>query len=81
MVVTFLKHHPRIHIERFPAYAPELNPVEYLWSQTDSALSNGAPENTSALSVKLRKELERIRSSQKLLRGCIHGSGLPLFKL
>lgn len=29
---TFLKKHPRLHVEFLPAYAPELNPVEWLWS-------------------------------------------------
>jgi hypothetical protein len=30
--------HPRIHVEEFPAYAPELNPAEYIWNQTDRGL-------------------------------------------
>src|SRR5437879_10067862 len=27
-----LRRHPRLHIEHFPAYAPELNPDEGVWS-------------------------------------------------
>jgi len=24
--------HPRLHLEEFPAYAPELNPTEQIWN-------------------------------------------------
>ena len=30
-----------LHIERFPSYAPELNPVEYLWKRTLHILCSG----------------------------------------
>ncbi len=30
-VRAFLADHPHVHIERLPAYAPELNPIEGLW--------------------------------------------------
>ena len=33
---------PRLHLERFPAYAPELNPDEGVWSQMDNARPMGA---------------------------------------
>lgn len=77
-VSEFLNKHTRLHTERFPAYAPELNPVEYLWSQADSGLSNGAPDNVLTLVGKLRKTTSKIRSSQRLLRSCIHRSELKL---
>lgn len=32
LVNRWLGRHPRIECEFFPPYAPELNPVEYLWS-------------------------------------------------
>ena len=31
-----LRQHPRLHIEHFPSYAPELNPDEGVWSQINS---------------------------------------------
>jgi transposase len=34
MVQTYLAKHPQIHTERLPAYAPELNPDEQVWTQT-----------------------------------------------
>ncbi|WP_093824243.1 transposase [Spirosoma endophyticum] len=34
MVKAFLKNRSgRIHLERLPAYSPQLNPVELVWSQ------------------------------------------------
>lgn len=30
----------RVHLERLPAYSPELNPVELVWSQLKRALKN-----------------------------------------
>ena len=30
-VAQFCRGHRRLHLERFPAYAPELNPTEYIW--------------------------------------------------
>lgn len=39
-VQALLKRRHRVHCEYFPAYAPELNPAEYVWNQTDSALAN-----------------------------------------
>jgi transposase len=41
VVKTFLKERPgRIHLERLPAYSPELNPVELVWSQLKRSLKN-----------------------------------------
>src|SRR5262249_28227358 len=35
--------HPRLDMHHFSAYAPELNPAEYVWAQADRELANGAP--------------------------------------
>jgi transposase len=44
-VVTLLARHPRLHVERFPAYAPELNPDEWAWSHLKTSLANGRPDD------------------------------------
>lgn len=64
-------------MEYFPAYAPELNPAEYVWNQTDRALSNGAPESLKDLKKMLRNSKRKLRGSQKLLWSCIYASELP----
>jgi transposase len=73
----FLGQHPRLHVHSFPAYAPELNPAEYVWNQADRALANGAPEDVADLHRRLRGTVRRIRGSQTLLWSCIYASDLP----
>lgn len=79
-VQALLRHHQRLHVYPFPAYAPELNPAEFVWTQADGALANGAPENVAALYQDLRRAVRRIRGSQKLLWSCIYASDLPWTK-
>jgi transposase len=76
-VSEFLRQHPRIHVEEFPAYAPELNPAEYIWNQTDRALSNTAPQDVEELQALLSNSVAKISNSQKLLWSCIYASDLP----
>jgi transposase len=76
-VTAYLHQHPRIHVEEFPAYAPELNPAEYIWNQADRALSNTAPEDLQQLQSLLSDSASRIGNSQKLLWSCIYASDLP----
>ena len=76
-VQHFVRQHPRLHLYYFPAYAPELNPAEYVWNQADRALANGAPENVAELHHRLRCAVRRIRGSQTLLWSCIYASDLP----
>ena len=64
-------------MEYFPAYAPELNPAEYVWNQTDRALSNSAPEGLKDLKKMLRNSKRKLRGSQKLLWSRIYASDLP----
>ncbi len=76
-VKQFLLRHPRLHMEYFPAYAPELNPAEYVWNQTDRALSNSAPPSLKDLKKMLRNSKRKLSGSQKLLWSCIYASELP----
>ena len=76
-VKALIRRPPRLHSEFLPAYAPELNPAEYIWNQTDSALANSAPRSTEQLDRRLRRIGCRLRSSQKLLQACFRASELP----
>lgn len=69
--------HPRLHVEEFPAYAPDLNPAEYVWPQADRALANSAPMDVVQLNGMLRYTVRRLRHSQGLLWACIYASDLP----
>ena len=68
---------PRLHLEFFPAYAPELNPDEGVWNHLKRALSNGRPDDQNELMETLVQELQKLSHSQTLLRGCIEQSELP----
>jgi transposase len=76
-VQAFLAQHPRIHVYTFPSYAPELNPVEFVWTQTNEYLASTAPENLKQLGALVRAALHRTRRSQSRLWSCIYASELP----
>jgi transposase len=76
-VRVFLQKHSRLHTERFPGYAPELNPDEFVWNHLKRAVANSAPEDLHHLKRLLHPPLQRLRQSQQLLWSCIRGSDLP----
>lgn len=58
----------RIHIEYLPAYAPELNPVEYLWGHwKHHELPNVCPADLWQLSEGARRTLRRLRRRPRLI--------------
>lgn len=73
------RQHPRLRIEHFPAYAPELNPDEGVWSQAKRELANSCPKDVDELMEDILRSIDGIRSSPEKLRGCILQSDLPSF--
>ena len=73
------RRHARIHIEYFPAYAPELNPDEGVWSQAKRELANSCPKDIEELTQDIMRSMNRIGDSQGKLRACIEQSELPSF--
>lgn len=56
------KHADWLLIERLPAYAPELNPVEYLWAYwKQNELANFCAKDVWELSFAASQALKRIR--------------------
>ncbi len=78
-VRALLGRAPRLHLERFPALAPELNPDEGVWAHMKNALANGRPDTVDELLDALCKAACKVRGSQSLLRGFVNGSDLPPF--
>ena len=79
LVRRYLARHPEIVTEKFPGYAPELNPEEQVWTHTKYArLPNFAPRYTTDLRVRLTYELKRLRRRPDLLLSFIRHSDLPL---
>lgn len=64
-----------LRVIRLPAYAPELNPIEYLWGMMKKTyLANLTPEL-----IVIGRELRRCRrkmSDRRLLKGFLKASGL-----
>jgi transposase len=70
---------PRLSLEQLPAYAPELNPVEQIWTFLKwSRLCNFSPEDVDALENKVFQELHAARFDQKRLHNFFEASDLPL---
>src|SRR5512135_2573872 len=69
----------RLDLEPLPAHAPELMPVEQLWTWLKyDRLCNFAPEDAHQLNEVVVGELEAIRDDQPRLRIFFHASDLPL---
>ena len=78
-IQAFLARHPRLHVERFPAYAPDLNPDERVWGHCKAALANGRPDNLDELMATLERLTRKARRRPSLLRSFVTGSELPPF--
>ena len=67
----------RIHLERLPAYAPELNPDEGIWSYLKQVeLRNLVCHTLDELRYELRLAIARLRHKASVLRGVIAQTGL-----
>lgn len=69
----------RIHLEWLPPYAPELNPVEYVWGWLKTnPLANYAPPDVPRLASAARRHTRRLQHCDKLLWSFMEHSPLPL---
>jgi transposase len=70
---------PRLHLEWFPGYAPELNPDELVWAHFKATLANGHPDTLDDLMATLCRITKRVNKRPDLIRAFITGSDLPSF--
>ncbi|WP_392838561.1 transposase [Streptomyces sp. LN500] len=63
---------------RLSPYAPDLNPVEAVWSLVRRATANTAFDTPDDLDRKLRRELRRIQIRPHLIDGCLTATGLAV---
>jgi transposase len=69
----------RIHLERLPGYAPDLNPDEGIWSYLKyRELKNVVCQNKTQLRYELRRAVARLRHKRQVIQGCIAQAGLML---
>lgn len=67
----------RLHVERLPAYAPELNPGEGLWAHLKGVeLRNVCCLTIRHLRHELRDAVKRVRRKPRILKGCFNGAKL-----
>jgi len=74
--LEFIQRHPRLHVYRFPICAPELNPVEFVWTQVSEHNAGFAPHNLQELCERTWTGVDRARASRKRLLACLKTSGL-----
>ena len=76
IVQEFLAKHKRLQAFYFPVAAPELNPVEFVWTQISEYTAGTAPHNHDELKTNVLAGIARTRNSQKRLQACLLGSRL-----
>jgi transposase len=57
-----LDQNPRLHLEHFPSYAPELNPDEGVWSLAKRELANSCPNQVDELMEDIIRSINGIRT-------------------
>ena len=68
---------PRLHLERFPAYAPELNPVEQVWNDFKRHTGNSLLRDKQDIRLSLHGSARRVRRNPNRLRSFVLSSDLP----
>jgi transposase len=68
-----------IHLEVLPSYAPDLNPVEWMWKHLKQvALQNLVCSDLEVLHLELHLALGRLRQKSHLISSFFEGAGLEL---
>ncbi|HMB07948.1 MAG TPA: IS630 family transposase [Isosphaeraceae bacterium] len=68
-----------IHLEPLPPYAPDLNPVEWLWRQMKEVeMRNQTCLDLEQLHMELHRALDRVRQKSALIGSFFEGAGLGL---
>jgi transposase len=69
----------RIHLEFLPSYAPELNPVEYIWAwMKKHALAHYCPDTFGELSTMAKSKLQSVKRRKTLILAFWKQAELPL---
>lgn len=66
----------RIHLERLPGYAPDLNPDEGIWNYLKRVeLKNVCCRDLAQLRTELRQATQRLRRKNHIVKACIRQPG------
>ena len=61
---------------RLPAYAPDLNPAEGIWSLLKRSMVNFAAADLDGLVRIVKRKLKKIQYRPHLIDGCLAATGL-----
>jgi hypothetical protein len=75
---AFVDGHDWLTVVQLPAYAPELNPAEGVWSHLKRGLGNLATGSIDQLAVLVRSRLKSMQYRPGLLDGFIAATGLVI---
>jgi hypothetical protein len=67
---------PWLRVYLLPGYAPELNPVEKVWSAMKRSLANLPATTAAALATAVKNRLKRMQYSPGLIDGYLTATGL-----
>jgi transposase len=66
-----------LRVERYPAYAPELSPVEFIWSpMKQKDLAQIPPKGLAHLVRVIKHSFRRIKANSSLLTGALKKAGV-----
>lgn len=66
-----------LRVERYPAYAPELSPVEFIWSPIKTKdLAHVPPKGLEHLMKIVRRAFRRIKKNKRILKACLIKAGV-----
>lgn len=73
----FLADHPHVQLHRLPPYAPDLNPIEGVWSLTKyHRMANHGIDDLDTLHERALQATADVAAQPHLLRSCIQHAGL-----
>ena len=80
LVKKYLAKRKRVEAEHFPPYSPELNPMEYGWSNLKGSptLANACPDDVDELHGLVRKAAKHAIRRPELLYSFIRAAKLPI---
>jgi putative transposase len=67
---------PWLRVYQLPSYAPELNPVEKIWSAMKRSLGNLPARKAGSLSAAVKNRLKKMQYRHGLIDGYLTGTGL-----
>jgi hypothetical protein len=75
---TLIASRDWLHVIRLPAYAPDLNPTEHVWSHLKRSLGNLAVQGIDHLATIVKNRLKRIQYRPELTDSFFAHTGLTL---